>query len=87
MQTGHEDVSSCPRPSCLKTCPHVFKFLCFTTCLHVPTWRWLGHGGLTPLVGHASIIEHVFDSRPRKYSKPKPKFIISPCLHGWPFWM
>jgi len=51
------------------------------------TWRWLGHGGLTPLVGHAPCIEHVLDSMPRKYSKPKPKFIISPCLHGWPFWM
>jgi hypothetical protein len=35
--------------------------------------RLLG-GGLTPLVGHAPFIEHVLDSKPRKYSKPKPNF-------------
>jgi hypothetical protein len=40
MQRGHEDMSSRPRPSCLKMCPHVFNFdvlphVLISLCSHV----------------------------------------------------
>ncbi len=63
MQTGHEDMSSHPRPSCIKACPHVFKFLCFTTCLHVPMFshpRPLEEGKFYKALCNFSSIHHVF---------------------------
>lgn len=62
MQRGHEDMSSHPRPSCLKTCPHVFKFLCFTTCFHFPMFsrpRPLEEGKFYKVLYNCPSIHHV----------------------------
>jgi hypothetical protein len=62
MQTGHEDISSHPRPSCLKTCPRVFKFLCFITCLHIPMFscgRSLEEGKFYKALCNCPSIHHV----------------------------
>jgi hypothetical protein len=51
-----------PKPSCQKTCPHVFKFLCFTTCLHVPMFsrpRPLEEGKFYKALCNCPSIHHV----------------------------